>query len=363
VNDIAAQVDLFHPADRVWRALTDPELLSRWFTEVSAVPDAPGRLRFATSELPGFDAAVEAEVVERREPELMTLRCREGGRRSLLTGELTPTAEGCRLSMREVIEEGEWSAAQRDAREQSYQQALTNRLPAILDWYAFQQVDLRRGDAGMTAELPVVAWAGGEPRRRRRAVVLVGAGVGVLLAGGATAWALRPEPPRQPVAQATSTPTPTASVSAAASPRPASAATATRQARPTSGSPSPSRSASPRPSRTPASSAPPPAAPTLSARYETVSSRLLGYSAEVVVTNPGTVASDGWTLVVTFADDSEVAKVNGAEWRQEGRTVTFTGAPLPAGGAQTVRFDVRDSAAFAKGPESCTIGDRPCEGL
>ncbi|MGK5741160.1 SRPBCC domain-containing protein [Micromonospora sp. URMC 103] len=374
--EIGAQVDLFHPADRVWHALTDRELLGRWFTDAEAVGDTPGRLRFATAELPGFDAPVETEVVEQRAPELITLRCQEADRRSRLTCTVKPTSEGCRLSLRETLEHGEWAPPQRDAREQSYQQALNNRLPALLDWFAFQQVDLSRGDTG-TIQLPAVELpagegpagerAGGPSGRRSHWVLLGAAGVGMLLAGGVAVWALRPD--SAPPAAAEAPPTqasPSASDAASPSTRPAVAASAAHASRTPSATTSPSRRPPAAPSRTP-SSAPQTSAsatvPAMAARYETVSSRLLGYSGEVVVSNPGGAPGAQWTLVVTFADDSEVTEVSGAEWRQDGRTVTFTGSPLPAGQSQKIRFDVRDSAPFAKGPESCAIGDNPCEGV
>ncbi|MFC0505476.1 SRPBCC domain-containing protein [Micromonospora costi] len=363
--EIGAQVDLFHPVDRVWHALTDRELLGRWFTDVESVPDAPGRLRFATADLPGFDAAVEAEVIEQQVPELITLRCQEADRRSRLTCTVKATTEGCRLSIRETLEYGEWAPPQRDGREQAYEQALNGRLPAILDWFAFQQVDLGRGDAGMTTELPVVELPGGTKPRRGTWAVLGAAGIAMLLAGGAAVWALQPDQPREATAQPTPTHTPSASGAASPTTRSAAAEPAARPSRTSSATASPSRSAgSLPPSRTPSSAPPTSAAPpAMTARYETVSTRLLGYSGEVEVANPGSAAGTEWTVVVTFSDDSEVTKVSGAEWRQEGRTVTFTGSPLAAGRSQTIRFDVRDSAPFAKGPESCTVEGNPCEGL
>ncbi|MEU4677673.1 SRPBCC family protein [Micromonospora sp. NPDC023737] len=363
--EISAQVDLFHPADRAWHALTDRELLGRWFADTTAAADAPGRLLFATAALPGFDDVVGAEVVEQRAPEMVTMRCLEAGRRSLLTCTLTPTAEGCRLSLRETLQDGEWTTELRAARAQSFQQALANRLPAILDWFAFQQVDLRRGEAGMTAELPVLEWVGATKPRGRRGAVLLAAGVGVLLAGGAAVWALGSEPPEQTGAQEPPTPTATTTGSTAASSRPTPAISSARPSRAGSPSPRPSRTPTEKPSRTPGSAPPPPQppGPVMTARYETVNSRLLGYTGEVVVTNPGDVAGADWTVVVTFSDDSEIGKVSGADGRQDGQTVTFTGPALPAGESQTIRFDVRDSAAFAKGPASCAIDGRPCEGL
>lgn len=99
------------------------------------------------------------------------------------------------------------------------------------------------------------------------------------------------------------------------------------------------------------------------ARYETDSDRLFGYTGEVVVDNPGSAPVGDWAVVVTLAEGTTVDDVDGAEWRQDGRTITFTGGALAAGRSQTISFDVRDSRPKAREPESCTIGGKPCAGL
>ncbi|MGV9212323.1 cellulose binding domain-containing protein [Micromonospora sp. RB23] len=360
--EIGAHVDLSHPSDRVWLALTDRELLGRWFAEADMVEGVPDRLLLHTADLPGFDADVEVEVTERRVPELLALRCDEAGRLTELTCALTATKEGSRLTVREVPTHGAWSDEQRDAREQQLRQALTVRLPAILDWLAFQQVDLRRGEVGLTTELPVIGAPG--PARRRRRTVVVGL-VGVLLAAGAVAWlALSDE--SDPVAAPTSSPTPTPPQPSAVAAAPTTQARATPPARPSrTASPTsarPTRTPSAKPSPTPTPTGPPPPPP-LVARYDTDSSRLFGYTGEVVVDNPGPAPVEQWVVVVTLAEGSSVDDVDGADWSRDGQALTFTGAAVPAGGSRTIRFDVRDSRPKAREPESCTVGGNPCAGF
>ncbi|WP_422739292.1 cellulose binding domain-containing protein [Micromonospora sp. WMMD729] len=361
--EIGAHVDLSHPSDRVWLALTDRELLGRWFAEADMVEGVPDRLLLHTADLPGFDADVEVEVTERRVPELLALRCDEAGRLTELTCAVTATSQGSRLVVREVPTHGGWSDEQRDAREQQVRQAFTVRLPAILDWLAFQQVDLRRGEAGLTTELPVISAPG--PARRRRRTVVVGL-AGVLVAAGTVAWLTLPGDPDQvagPAPSSTpSTPLPSL-VEAAATTAPPKATTSPRPSR--SVTPTgvrPTRTPSAKPSPTPTPTGPPPPPP-LVARYDTDSSRLFGYTGEVVVDNPGPAPVEQWTVVVTLAEGSSVDDVDGADWSRDGQALTFTGAAVPAGGSRTIRFDVRDSRPKAREPESCTVGGNPCEGF
>lgn len=361
--EIGAQVDLSHPPERVWLALTDRELLGRWFAEAETVEGVPDRMLLHTAGLPGFEANVEVEVAERQEPDLLVLACDEAGRLSELTCTVTATKQGCRLELREVSTHGAWSAEQHDPREQQFRQALTVRLPAILDWLAFQQVDLRRADGGLTAELPLIGVrgrAGRNPRRRRTLVAVV---AGVVLVAGTAAWVTLPpdsKPAAAPAPTATASPTVTAG-------RTAVAPTPTPSARPSrttaSATTRPSLTPSAKPSQTAASLPPPPPPTPVTARYETDSTRLFGYTGEIVVENPGGAPVADWTVVVSLAEGTTVDDVDGANWRKDGRSIIFTGAAVRPGGSQRISFDVRDSRPKAREPESCTIGGQPCAGL
>lgn len=350
--EIATEVDLFHPPARIWRALTERELLAKWFAGSEPLGD---RTLLRTAGLPGYDADTEVEVVELRAPERLVLRCREGDRSTRLACDLVPTDHGCRLSVREVLEQGDWDA---DQRAEQHQGAVTGRLPAILDWLAFQQVDLRRAEGGLTAELPVVGLLGDarSGAGRRRAVLVAGVLAVLGAAAGVTVWATRPAPPA-PAAPPPSSPLVVPSASSG-SPK-ATPSRATPSATRRSVAPDPTPSASP--TRAPSPS-PSPAAP-LAASYETVSDRVFGYRGQVVLSNPGPAARSGWTVTVTLGDGATVGTVNGAEAKQDGAVVTFTGTAVPAGGSATIRFDVRDPDLTATKPEGCTVDGSACAGL
>ncbi|MBM7086782.1 SRPBCC family protein [Micromonospora humidisoli] len=357
--EIGTQVDLLHPADRVWHAVTDPALLARWFAEAEAVPDRPGRWRVGTSGLPGFDGDVEIAAVRRREPELLVVRCVEGVRHTELTCVVTATGEGCRVTVRETVQQGGWSVGQGARREECYRQSLAGRLPALLDWLAFREVDLRRDNAAPTAVLPVALMAevARPSTRSRTGWVVVGSGAAVL-ALGLAGWALLPQDREEPTVAAPVPP----SVRPSATPGPSrSAASARPTSAPPSRSATPSRSPSPTPSRTPTPT--PAVAEPLQARYATVSTRVFGYTGEVVVANPGGTRATGWTVVVTLPPGSSAAEVTGADWRQDGQSVTFSGPAVAAGGTQAVRFEVRTADPVTKAPQGCTVDERPCAGL
>jgi uncharacterized protein YndB with AHSA1/START domain len=91
---------LAHPVDRVWRALTEPEHLERWFPSTIEGERAAGApLRFA---FPGDPVApIEGEMLVFEPPEVMELRWGP----DVLRFELQPTGEGTELTLIDVLED------------------------------------------------------------------------------------------------------------------------------------------------------------------------------------------------------------------------------------------------------------------
>ena len=145
--------------------------------------------------------------------------------------------------------------------------------------------------------------------------------------------------------------------SAAGNPAPAPSPTA-QAAR----TPRPSPSPRPRGEETVTPSAAPTAQ--LSAEYATVGTALFGYRGEITLSNRGPVPAADWSVTVTLPDStSTIASVSGADHWQEGRTVTFTGPSVPAGGSLRFVFDVRGAPLGEKAPASCAVAGQPCAGL
>ena len=294
-------------------------------------------------------------MVDRREPELIVVRCHEGADRSLLTCAVTPTAVGCRVLVRETVEHGDWSAERGTRREECYRQSLAGRLPALLDWLAFQQVDLRRDSAAPTAVLPVALMAdlGRRPTRRRTTWVVAGSGAAALTLGLA-GWALLPgwaagqtADPVPPPARSAVAPDPTRS---AVTPRPTPTTT------PSSARPSP---APPTPSRMPSAS---PSAPDpVGARYETVSTRVFGHrrgGGRQSGRDAGLGLDGG-----RHPAPGQLGRRGDRGRLATGRAVGHPGPAVPAGEAQAIRFDVRTADPVTKTPQGCTVDERPCAGL
>ncbi|MGW4460992.1 SRPBCC domain-containing protein [Micromonospora sp. NPDC004704] len=383
MTDIRTEVELRHPVDRVWRSLTDQQLLEKWLGATDLLPENGAPFELRPIGLPGLDGEVNGAVVEVDEPRRLVLRWRENGVRVLVTFELAETEQGSRLTVRQSGTDGHWTAEQDEQRQQGFQQLLAGPLPAVLDWLAFREVDFTSetdmtdvpddtgDDAGRWAGTPT----GADPERRRRRLTAGLIAAAIVLGGVMVVFAvLRPNASTTTAAPQASTGT--ASGSPGASPAPpsepgavASMAGAPR-ATPTGSAP-PSPSATPTPATTPApptagapaaGNAPPPGQPNLDARYNRASNELLGYTGEIVLTNSGTAEAAQWSVTVVLHGGATVVDASGASHDQKGRTVTFTGSAVPAGGS--ARFTFRVNAALSeRQPESCRVGDRACAGV
>jgi uncharacterized protein YndB with AHSA1/START domain len=99
-ESISFEVDLHHPPEKVWRALTDPALLERWLLPVIDLRLEPGSaFTFKTQAYPGWDGTVNCRVVEIEAYRKLSYTWSVPFLDTVVTFTLTPTASGTRLSL------------------------------------------------------------------------------------------------------------------------------------------------------------------------------------------------------------------------------------------------------------------------
>ena len=99
---LAFEFDLHHSPEKVWRALTDPVLLTEWLLPVAGLklePDAA--FTFKTQPYPGWDGTVNCRTLEIEEHRKLSYTWVVGDMDldTVVTFTLTPTASGTRLSL------------------------------------------------------------------------------------------------------------------------------------------------------------------------------------------------------------------------------------------------------------------------
>lgn len=97
---ISFELDLPHAPEKVWRALTEPELLAQWLLPVIDLQLQPGAaFTFETQPYPGWDGRVNCRFVEIETHRKLSYTWTVPFLDTVVTFTLTPTAAGTRLSI------------------------------------------------------------------------------------------------------------------------------------------------------------------------------------------------------------------------------------------------------------------------
>jgi uncharacterized protein YndB with AHSA1/START domain len=99
-DSIAFELDLHHPPEKVWRALTEPALLAEWLLPVVDLKLEPkAAFTFRTQAYPGWDGTVNCRVIEIEPHSKLSYTWTVPFLDTVVTFTLTPTASGTRLSV------------------------------------------------------------------------------------------------------------------------------------------------------------------------------------------------------------------------------------------------------------------------
>jgi uncharacterized protein YndB with AHSA1/START domain len=106
VTDIRIVRDYPHPPAKVWRAVTDPDLVPLWTATgqggrpVGFAPVPGTRFQLVAKPVPGWRGTVYCEVLEVREPSLLRFSWagEEGGRPTCVSYRIEPHGSGTRFT-------------------------------------------------------------------------------------------------------------------------------------------------------------------------------------------------------------------------------------------------------------------------
>jgi uncharacterized protein YndB with AHSA1/START domain len=99
-ESISFEFDLHHSPEKVWRALTDPELLTEWLLPVVELKLERGAaFTFKTQPYPGWDGTVNCRILEIDAHRRLSYTWSVPFLETVVTFTLTPTASGTRLSL------------------------------------------------------------------------------------------------------------------------------------------------------------------------------------------------------------------------------------------------------------------------
>ena len=99
-DSISFELELEHPPEKVWRALTDPALLAEWLLPVTDLQLEPGAsFTFRTQAYPGWDGTVSCRFVEIEPYRKLSYTWAVPFLDTVVTFTLAPTASGTHLSI------------------------------------------------------------------------------------------------------------------------------------------------------------------------------------------------------------------------------------------------------------------------
>lgn len=100
--DVSIEFELPHPPEKVWRAITDPALLSEWLLPVAGFRLEPGaEFAFRTDPHPGWDGSVDCRILEVEPLRRLSYAWVVGAMEldTIVTFTLAPSAGGTRLTL------------------------------------------------------------------------------------------------------------------------------------------------------------------------------------------------------------------------------------------------------------------------
>ncbi len=99
---ILVDYDFPYPPEKVWRVLTESDLIGRWLMPNDFVARVGHRFTFRTDPMPkfDFDGIIHCEVLEVEPPRRLRYSWRGGNLDTIVTWTLTPVATGTLLELK-----------------------------------------------------------------------------------------------------------------------------------------------------------------------------------------------------------------------------------------------------------------------
>ncbi len=101
-SSVVLTFDLAHAPDKVWRALTEPDLLARWLMETDLEPVVGRRFKFRREPIPHWDGVVNCEILAAEKPRFISYTWRALGVDTVVSFTLEATATGTRLKLEQT---------------------------------------------------------------------------------------------------------------------------------------------------------------------------------------------------------------------------------------------------------------------
>jgi uncharacterized protein YndB with AHSA1/START domain len=108
--------ELPHPPEKVWRALTESQLIQEWLMGNDFQPEVGHRFKFRSTPVPNWDGVIDSQVLVVEPVSRLSYSWGTMGMESVVTWTLTPTASGTHVRMEHSGFPSEESASYKGAK-------------------------------------------------------------------------------------------------------------------------------------------------------------------------------------------------------------------------------------------------------
>ncbi len=115
-HTLTIERELPHPQEKVWRALTEGQLIEAWLMPNDFEPVVGHRFQFRSTPAPGWNGIIDSEVLVVDPKSRLSFSWATMGMESAVTLTLTPTAGGTQLRMEHSGFPSEESASYKGAK-------------------------------------------------------------------------------------------------------------------------------------------------------------------------------------------------------------------------------------------------------
>ena len=114
-RSLVIEREMPHPAEKIWRALTQGALIEEWLMKNDFEPQVGHRFKFRSTPVPNWDGLINAEVLVVEPHTRLSYSWATMGATSVVAWTLTPTQSGTHLRMEQTGFRSEQDAAYKGA--------------------------------------------------------------------------------------------------------------------------------------------------------------------------------------------------------------------------------------------------------
>jgi uncharacterized protein YndB with AHSA1/START domain len=98
-RSVVVEKEFAHPPEKVWRALTESDLMAQWLMENDFQPEVGRRFQLRSQPVPGWNGVIDCEVLLAEPYERLSYSWGTMGMQNAVAWTLTPTAGGTLVRM------------------------------------------------------------------------------------------------------------------------------------------------------------------------------------------------------------------------------------------------------------------------